>query len=244
MNFMRKMTIIFFGILTILELLGFFLLGSISQLILFFICLGITLLEFCLYRKDKPVQKKKTWLAGRILLFLILLYISCFASILCPLGIYELKLSYAAAFGSTTEHFPKRVSGMELMEMGFLPSIMQGNGHVYARFEVEDDALLRQLEAQAEGSCEIQFTAADYTTGQIEKDVLEKARRILQDHWSSSSPAPAPDIWIWNSERVNNHSQDHDIRIYIISSNYYTNHIRTSSVVVDWTDHVIEYEGM
>lgn len=240
----RFFRIILFGLIALGNLIRFILIGTRGSAFQFIICLIIVLTEIAAYKDKKEIKGGKiSYILCGIVAALIVLYISMFRyGFGRYVGIYSLKLKYADAGHYTTAHFPQRIpDGAKLTDMGHIPTIMQGSGYVYAVFEVDDPALLRQLEDQAASRCIMCFSGADYINREFSEDDLKTAEEIFRERTGFKDMDPS--ISVGDPGRLLVNATDHDIMIYILDSNFYWNHLRTDAVIVDRSASFIQYIG-
>ena len=240
----RFFRIILFGLIALYNITRFILIGTRGSLFQFIVCLIIVLTEIAAYRDKKEIKGGKvSYILCGIVAALIVLYISMFRyGFGRYVGIYGLKLKYAEAGHYTTSHFPQRIpDGTKLTNMGHIPTIMQGSGFVYAVFEVDDTALLSQLEDRAASSCIMSFSGDDYMNGEFSEDDLKTAEEIFRERTGFKDMDPK--IYVEDPGRILVNADGHDIMIYILDSNFYWNHLRTDAVIVDRSASFIQYIG-
>ena len=241
----RLFRIILFGLIALANLTKFTLLGTRGNSVQFIICLIIVIFEVKAYKDKKEIKGSKTaYVICGIFAALIVIYFSLWRYGFGKLfGVYSLKLSYAASGGYTTTFFPEKVpEGAKLKDFGHLPTIMQGDGYVYAVFDTEDATLLSKLENEAAAKAIMSFDITELGTGEMLKENLDLAEKIFREKTGFKDIDPTIDFT--DPARIRYDHPDHDITIYIIDSNFYFNHLRTDAVLVDHTDGVIEYVGM
>lgn len=241
----RFFRIILFGLIALANLTKFILLGTRGNLFQVIICLIIIIYEAKEYKDKKEIKGSKAgYVLCGIIASLVVIYFSLWRFGFGRLfGIYSLKLSYANAGGYTTTFFPEKVpKGTKLKDLGHLPSVMQGDGYVYAVFDVDDPNLLSELENKAASKALMSFDVKEYALGEIPKEYQDLANKIFREKTGFKDIDAT--IGITDPAHITYDYEDHDITIYIIDSNFYFNHLRTDSVLVDHTDGVIEYVGM
>ncbi|MBR1568655.1 MAG: hypothetical protein IJ648_06785 [Lachnospiraceae bacterium] len=231
------------AILTLGCALLYVLFGTWIHLFLAVVCLTLEILEIILMVRKVRVKLKAGYILRLIGAVLFVLFVGSFASPYHKVGIYEYKLQYVDRHGYDIDHFPASVpAGAELIDMEYIPSIMQGDGCVRAYFQLHKKEQLDDLEEAAARRAEIVIPADKYVNGEFSEGQYALAKKKLEQGTGFSDMDP--EIWIWKSDRVMDHYADHDITIYIVESNYYFHRLHTDSVVVDHTDGVIEYVGM
>ena len=243
---MRFFGVIVFGLLTMTYGFLFLTLGTWFSLFWAVVCLVAAVASVILTSVKKEITEKKTpYLAGIMGVALVVVLGSLFfrVSPFGTVGIYERKLQYADRHGYDTGHFPQSIPGdAKLTDMKMIPSVMQGDGFIHAYFQFDSKEALMELAEEAEQNAELGFTAKDYMYGNLsDEDKAYAKSRVRQiSGWKDAEPC----IEIEHSPSVSEYYDTHFVMIYIIDSNYYPNHVRTNSVVVDYTDGVIEYVGM
>ena len=252
---MRLLSVILFSILAIANLLIFLLIGAGFNLFQFIICLIIVIVELVKHASKKEIKYPKViFVFLTLIAALLVLWVSSFGFGFGKMGIYGLKLKYADFYGYTTDHFPNSVpQGAKLKDMGMLPTIMQGAGNVHATFG-SDGQTIRTLEQKASDNSIMSFTLKQYLNDEIPKEYVDKAQKIFDTKYSSLKGTDAV-IKVDYSKIINDYKNRYDqggttsqndlnnVIIYIIDSNFYWNHLRTNSVVVDHNEGLIEYTG-
>lgn len=229
-----------YGIYAVGCLVAFLLFGTGLHLLL---CIAGVVLALWLGRHGKRREKLPARIASVLVPMLLMIWISSFSCGYGTIGAYGCKVWYAGSFGMHVDHFPDTVpQGFELKEMGFLPSILQGDGHVYALFQTDDPETLAEWEKQASGKAILSFSGTDYAEENFSAEDVAHASAVLKERFGFQDMDPS--FWYWDREGTRQHYRDHDITIYFMESNFYWNHIRTSAIVIDRTDRVIEFIGM
>ena len=241
----RLFRIILFGLIALANLTKFILLGTRGSVLQFIICLIIVIVEVMAYKDKKEIKGKKIiYVLCSVIAALVVIYVSSWRYGFGKMaGVYSLKLNYANSGNYTTTFFPQKVpEGAVLKDMGHMPTIMQGDGFVYAVFDTEYESLLNRLENEASKKAIMSFSAKNWSQGEYSKEQLDLAEKIFRERTGFENIDPT--IGFTDPARISNNHEDHDITIYIIDSNFYFNHLRTDAVLVDHTDGVIEYVGM
>ena len=252
---MRLFRVIVFGILALANLSVFILIGSGFNLFQCLICLLIAIPELIAFKKKKEIKHSKAlFIFATLFAALIVGWFSCSIFGFGKMGVYSLKVKFAGHAGYTTSHFPQTVpENAKLIDMGLMPTIMQGDGNVHATFNC-DDQTLSLLEKKASDKAMMTFTISQYLNGDISDEYYEMAKKILNEKFDFKDMEPsitinASDIIMAQHKKFNDQngkpsdSELDDVMIYIIDSNFYWNHLRTDSVVVDRTNNRIEYIG-
>ncbi len=253
---MRLFRVIVFGLIALANLSVFLLIGSGFNLFQCIFCMLIVIPELVAIKNKKEIKyPKPLYIFATLFAALIVGWFSCCIFGFGKMGIYSLKVKFADNAGYTANHFPQAIpEGAKLLDMGLLPTIMQGDGNVHATFSCDEDTIA-ELEKKASDRAIMTFTIKQYLDGDIPDEYYDMAKKILNEklHFEDMEP----DIRI-NASRIimdqQNIYYDHygkqtnkelnDVMIYIIDSNFYWNHLRTDSVVVDRTQNIIEYVGM
>jgi len=220
------------------------LLGTGWNLFQFLFCLVIVIFETVNCKKKKRIKRPGIFIVSTLAAALIVVYVSAWVFGFGKMGIYDLKIKYADKVGYTTSHFPMSVpEGAKLEDMGMIPTIMQGEGYVHATFSA-DEQTIRLLESKAADSAIMSFTAHQYLNNNIPAEYQDKAQKIFESTYQFKDVDAV--IGVGRSTLVNEQEEQNnknDIDIYIIDSNFYWNHLRTNSVIVDKTSGYIEYIG-
>ena len=252
---MRLFRVIVFALIALANLSVFVLIGSGFNLFQFILCMLIVIPESAAFKKKKEITyPKPLFLCATLFVALLVVWFSCSRFGYGKMGIYSLKVKYADNSGYTASHFPQTIpEGAKLLDMGLMPTIMQGDGNVHATFSC-DAQTLAELEKKVSRDAIMTFTIKQYLEGDISDEYYEMAKKTLNKRYGFEDMEPsirinASDI-IMQQERTfydqygkPSENELNDIMIYILDSNFYWNHLRTDSVVVDHTESVIEYVG-
>lgn len=234
----RTVTGILFIMAGVANVVKFLLLGTYINILLAAACIAFGALD--IIRRGAPSHKGL--IASRTIALLVCAYIGIgMSSPYGRIGLYGSKLRYAEASGYSVGHFPDLKEGLRLTDMQYMPSVMQGSGWVYAGIECSAERLAH-LEKDAAERAQVCFTLDGYLTGTIPEDRMPWANDTADDERSWDRWYDKH-IYVHLSERMMDAS-GHDTAVYIIYSNYYSDHIRTDAVIVDRTDGYIEYVGM
>ncbi|MCR4748297.1 MAG: hypothetical protein K5877_00630 [Lachnospiraceae bacterium] len=243
---MRLFRVVIFALLSILNLEVFLLIGSGFNLFQCLFCMLIVIPELIAYKKRKEIKSSKvSFVFMTIFVAVMVGWFSCFVFGFGKMGIYELKIKYADMAGYTTKHFPQNIpEGAVLTDMGLLPTIMQGDGNIHATF-IAAAPVLNALEKKASAEAVMSFSAEQYLKGDIPEEYQKKAQEIFEEKYDFKDTQAQITVTaskiIYGQQK--NENEPDDIMIYIIDSNFYWNHIRTDSVIVDHASGLIEYIG-
>lgn len=252
---MRLFRVIVFGILALANFSVFILIGSKFNMFQCLVCLLIVIPELIAFKKKKEIKYKKSlFVFATLFAALIIGWFSSSVFGYGKMGVYSLKVKFADNAGYSTYHFPQKIpENAKLIDMGLMPTIMQGDGNVHATFSC-DEKTLKELEKKAGDKAMMTFTIKQYLEGDISDEYRQTAKKILNEKYDFKDMEPeisinASGIIMDQHEKFYDQygkqtdSELDDVMIYILDSNFYWNHLRTDSVVVDHTNNVIEYVG-
>jgi len=252
---MRLFRIVIVALLALANLTVFLLLGCGFNLFQSMLCILIVIPEICAFKKKKEIKySKAVYILLTLFVALIIGWFSCFVFGFGKMGVYKLKIKYADHVGYNTEHFPQSIpEGARLKDMGLIPTIMQGSGNVHVTFSANEQTI-KALERKAADAAIMSFTVEQYLENDIPKEYHDKAQKIFDDIYGFENTDAVIRVdyseIIKEQTNMNYDLQDDkdqnkfdDVIIYIIDSNFFWNHIRTNSVVVNHTSGNIEYIG-
>lgn len=195
--------------------------GSVVVLITAVIFL-IILLRFLLKKRYRPcfvcsiVFTVVLLFSALFWLFFLLLPINSTSKFKYP---YEMAYICDSRPGKSTrpEFFPKEIpSSATDYELDFLPSLMQGQGHLTVSFKA-DDEYIEDLKSSLEDKAIHIVPVKEFGAfnEQIHSEDPEDPFREVNLYWGK-----------WNEEHPNG-------TVYIISTNYYSHHPHTDAVIID-----------
>ena len=118
---------------------------------------------------------------------------------------------------NTPDFFPERIpSNASDYEFDFLPTILQGQGHLTVGFSA-DDEYIDELKSSLEGQAKYIVPIEEFSS------LNERIRNEEPDD-------PLRGIELYWGDCLNEHSNG---TLYIIDTNYYTHHPHTKAVIVD-----------
>lgn len=182
----------------------------------------IILLRLLLKKRNRPcfvcsiVFTAVLLLSSLFWLFFLMLPVNSKSKFKYP---YEMTYICDSRPGRSTrpEFFPKEIpSSATDYELDFLPSIMQGQGHLTVSFKA-DDEYIKDLKTSLEDKAIHVVPVNEFATfnEQIHAEDPEDPFREVDLYWGK-----------WNEE----HS---DGTVYILSTNYYSHHPHTDAVIID-----------
>lgn len=195
--------------------------GSVVVLITAVIFL-IILLRFLLKKRYRPcfvcsiVFTVVLLFSALFWLFFLLLPINSTSKFKYP---YEMAYICDSRPGKSTrpEFFPKEIpSSATDYELDFLPSLMQGQGHLTVSFKA-DDEYIEDLKSSLEDKAIHIVPVKEFGAfnEQIHSEDPEDPFREVDLYWGK-----------WNEEHPNG-------TVYIISTNYYSHHPHADAVIID-----------